>query len=327
MPDDAPRVLSVYPLAAHHAARIKQSGALFRVATNDQQHTLAREIATADAVITRGPARITRAVLLAAPKLKVVAGIGSGTDAIDVRTATERGVTVTSGVGIGKYAVAEWVVGAMLLAHRRIIQAHEAVSSGTLEWSTRFTDHSSNQVTGSSIGIVGLGQIGRQIARLCQAFGMRIRAYDPFSPAPFPDFVERYDDLGEMLALSDTVTVNVPLTEHTRGLLSAKQLACMKKRAVLVNASRGGVVAEPDLIAALTRGDLATAVLDVFEHEPPTQERLAELARVPNLILSPHVAGVTDQAFDRLVSNAVDCVLAVIAGRTPRNIINPGALP
>jgi len=320
-----PVILSVYPIAEHHVDTLAESGATVVVAPSDDEDTLIAAAADASAIITRGPARITSAVLDSATLLKVVSGIGSGTDSIDVAHATERGVVVTSGVGLGKFAVAEWVIGAMLMAHRRMPSAHEELAGGGLDWSSRFVRFRTRQVTGSSIGIIGMGEIGREIARLAHAFNMNVRAYDPFMKDAPPDYVEFCSDLDEMLAVSATVSVNVPLTPQTRDLIGAAQLACMSAGSVVVNASRGGVVNEAALADALVRGHLAAAVLDVFDPEPPSPEQIRRLAAVPNLMLSPHVAGVTDAAFERLVENAVDCVIDVLAGQRPQNVVNAPA--
>ncbi|MFV2178071.1 NAD(P)-dependent oxidoreductase [Actinomadura sp. LOL_016] len=322
----APVALTVYPMAERHVARLEAGGVQVRVASRDDEATLVREVAGVSALITRGPARITAAVLDAAGGLRVVSTIGSGVDGIDVARAAAAGIAVTSGTGVGKDAVAEWVIGALLALHRRLLPAHAALTGGNLEWSTRLAVHASRQVHGSTVGIIGMGQIGRRIAQLSHAFDMRVWGYGSANPY-IPGYVRMTSDLAELLVASDAVTVNLPLTARTRHLIGADQLAMMRPHSVLIDASRGGVVDQRALADALTEGRLAGAAIDVFAAEPPTSEQLQRLARTSRVILSPHVAGATTEALDRLTANAVECVLTVLAGGSPPTLVNPSASP
>jgi (S)-sulfolactate dehydrogenase len=274
------------------------------VSSSIDPEDISRVLADADAVLMRGPGFLSRSLMAQAPKLRVICAMGSGTDSIDVEAATSLGLPVLSGRGAAPRAIAEYVVGAMVVAHRRLFDLGRQFAARGMDWTERL-DWRGRELSGTSLGIVGFGQIGRLAAKMAQAaYGVNVLAHDPFLAAPAPPEVEVVADLHELLERSDTVSLNVPLSAATRGLIARPELRRIGPDGVLINTSRGGVVDEAALMAALAAGELKAAVVDVFEQEPPSPERLAAFAEVPGLMTTPHIAGVTDQAARALAERA-----------------------
>jgi phosphoglycerate dehydrogenase-like enzyme len=308
-----PRVLLVYPLLdATVDAELHSDSTLDVIdAAGDAFDDLRRGLVGADAVIMRGPARLTAALIDRADGLRVIGELGSGTDNIDVAAATARGIRVVNGTGVAADSVAEFVLGAMVTAHRGFLLLHGR--------------YKGRELTGTTLGVVGYGQIGRLVARKARAaFETDVIAYDPFLlERPVDDGVRFAEHLVDLLASSDTVTIHVPRTAETVGLIGAAELEAMRVDAVLVDAARGGIVDEDALIAALRNGRLRGAVVDVFSEEPPSPELVAKLASTPRLLVTPHIAGVTSRAGELLSRNVVKQVKAVLTGSEPSRIANP----
>jgi (S)-sulfolactate dehydrogenase len=270
-------------------------------------------LATADAVIVRPPTRLRAADLDAAAGLRLIFNLGSGIDHIDVDVAAARGITVLAGAGSNAHAVAEYVLSTMVAAHRRLYRAAAHIRTDGLDWGARIGFLRGHEVGGTVLGIVGYGHIGRELAALARAgLGVRTVIYDPYVQAAPGEVDQQCDSLDELLSLSRTVTLHVPLTDETLGMIGAPELARLSSDCVLINSSRGGVVDEDALLDALGRGRLWAAALDVYADEPPTPARLAELTGVPDLILTPHIAGITYEAGAALSARAVDAVLAAL---------------
>lgn len=325
---ERPNVVLVYPLPTPEVEADLRARSNVVDPVSEGPDDLAAALAGADGVILRGPAQLTAALIDVAPRLRVIGAQGSGTDNIDVAAATARGIPVVHGAGVAPQPVAEFVIGAMVAAHRRTLAMHQAVTAGDLEWAERLVRHQGTQLTGTTLGVIGFGFIGREVARMAQAaFSVDVLVFDPYLPEG-ADLAgaARTDDLGELLDRSLTVTVHVPLSDDTRGLLGRDELRRIGSNGVLIDTARGGVVDEAAIVAALEAGELAAAVVDVFDPEPPTPEQLRRLAAVPNLQLSPHVAGVTDQGLRTLSRHVVDQVLGVLAGRPPTRVVNPEVL-
>jgi phosphoglycerate dehydrogenase-like enzyme len=271
---------------------------------------------------------VTDAMLAAAPRLRVLFVPSSGTDAIDVAAATARGVVVVSAPGNNLTAVAESTVGMMLSLHRKIaVSDRFAHREGRLPHPTEIGGHPGS-VRGRTIGIVGFGYIGREVGRICgQGLGMSVLAYDPF----FDPIEARrqgavlVDDLGELVREADVVSVHTPLSEATRNIIGAAELAAMKPTAFLINTSRGGTVDTDALVQALQDGAIAGAALDVTEPDPlPDGHPLHSLESV---ILTPHLAGTAPELLAGAVRTASDGALAALRGRRPRNLVNPAVWP
>lgn len=271
-------------------------------------------IGDVDAVIA-GTEPITPRVLAAAPRLRIVARRGVGTDSVDLASATARSVVVTVTAGALTETVADHAWALLLAVARQIPRFDRAVKAGGWE---RLP---SLDVSGSTLGIVGFGAIGRAVARRATGFGMRVLAYDAFpDPAAAKTLGVALCDLEALLATSDFVSLHVPLTPGTRGLIGEAALRRMKPTAVLINTSRGGVVDEGALLRALQEGRIAGAGLDVFEGEPHPNPRLVELETVA---ATPHVASYTKDTLARMDRSCAEAVLAVLAGERPAHVANP----
>ena len=251
----------------------------------------------------------------AGPQLRVVANVAVGYDNIDVAEATRRGVVVTNTPGVLDDATADHTFAMILAITRRVVEADRFVRTGEpWIWGPRMLvglDISA----GTTLGIVGLGRIGRAVARRAQAFSMTVLAHDPhYTPGDKIDGVT-ITSLEDLLAGSDVVSLHVPLLEKTRHLIDDDAIAAMKPGAYLINAARGGVVDESALISALRTGQLAGAALDTFEGEPKVNP---ELIALENLVLQPHIASAGGRTRDRMCLLALDNVRDVLAGRDAR---------
>jgi len=270
-------------------------------------------IGEADAVIA-GVEPITARVLAAAPRLKIVARRGVGYDTVDLAAATARGIVVTITAGALTETVADHTMGLILAVVRRIPELDRLIKSGGWD---RIP---SVDVWGKTLGIVGFGAIGRAVAKRAAGFDMRVLAHDVRpDPAAAAALGAALTDLDTLLTQSDIVTVHVPLNPQTRGLINAAALRRMKPTAYLVNTSRGAVVDEAALLAALREGRLAGAALDVFQHEPVRDRSLVSL---PNVVATPHVASHTVETLARVERACAEAVLAVLRGQRPAHVVN-----
>ena len=266
-------------------------------------------------VVLCNKTRLDAAALAAAPRLGLVAVMATGTNNIDLEAARARGITVCNAPGYARDSVAEHTLMLILALARRLESYHEAVRAGEWSASAHFCLHRAPllELRGACLGIVVFGSLGRAVARLAEGFGMQIAlAALPGrdgAPAPYPRV-----PLEELLARADVLTLHCPLSEHTRGLIGAPQLARMKRGALLVNTARGGIVDENALIAALRSGQLGGAAIDTLEHEPPLREAALLQAGIPNLIVTPHIAWASRAARQQLVNQLGDAIVAWRAG-------------
>ncbi len=267
----------------------------------DERPRLMEQVAQADALIVRNRTQVDQALVSAARRLKVVGRLGVGLDNIDVAACRARQVEVIPASGANAAAVAEYVIGTALMLLRGQYASTDAVIDG--KW-PRAALSNGRELGGKTLGLVGCGYIGQLTARLARALSMEVIAYDPALTPDDPALLQigiRLTGLEDLLAVSDVVSLHVPLTEKTRRLLDRKRLASMKKGAILVNAARGGIVDETALVELLQAGHLGGAAIDVFAQEPlPAGSPFAALRGAPNLILTPHVAGVTQESNQRV---------------------------
>lgn len=261
------------------------------------------------AIINQAELRVDQELLEALPDLKVVANVANGTDNLDLSAMEAHGVWATNVLGVFGQAAAEYVMAGMLALSRRLFEVDAFVRSG--EWHLFQPGRwDSPGLFGKTLGIIGYGRIGRTLAVYAGAMGMKVIPYDH----GYGDHMFRC-----LLADSDFVSLHVPRTEETMGLIGEREIAQMKSGAILVNASRGGVVDEPAMIAALQSGHLGGAVLDVFTQEPDVPDSLLNM---PGVLLSPHVAGGTHRTREEGRLTAFRNVAAVLRGETPPNAVN-----
>lgn len=267
------------------------------------------------AIVSTDP--FNRAVFASAPQLRAVARVGVGFDSIDLRAATEAGVAVATTPGANVQTCADHALALMLAATRRVVENDASVRAG--EWD-RAGPLTPWDLHGQTVGIVGLGDIGRAVIERVKGFGSTILVSDP---AAVPDDGYALVELQELLLRADVVSLHAPLSDSTRGMIGPPELARMGPGAILVNTSRGGLVDESALCDALEQGILRAAALDVFADEPPRSERLV---RLPNVVLSPHIAGLSDESIRAMTRQATRNVLDVLARRTTSAVLNPEVL-
>jgi glycerate dehydrogenase len=259
--------------------------------------------------------RITGEMMAQLPALKLIAVAATGTDVIDVKTATARGVVVSNIRGYAFNTVPEHVLALMFALRRSLLPYARDVQAGVWEKSRQFCflTHPIRDIAGSTMGIVGYGALGRSIGKRAQALGMRVIAHDTM-PA------EGLVDLATILRESDVITLHAPLTPETRSMIGAAELKQMKRSAILINTARGGLVDEQALADALRHGEIAGAGFDVLTEEPPVNGNPLLAPDIPNLILTPHVAWASAEAMQILADQLIDNIEAFVAG-APRNVV------
>lgn len=270
--------------------------------------------ADADAVVVRR-ARITADDVAAAKKLKVIGKQGAGVENIDVAAARTRGVRVFNTAGVNAEAVAEMALALALSVARRVVETDRLLRAGAKVVRERFHGHG---FAGKTVGVVGMGHIGRKVAEKWRsAFGMQVLGFDPFLPDEIWGSLEceRVSDLHAMLPQVDLLSLHVPLSAETRGLIGAAELAMMKPTAILVSAARGGIVDETALFGALKDGKIYGAALDVFEVEPPPADH--PLLSLANFVATPHIGGGTVEAHQENARTVATRLLAELAEAEP----------
>ncbi len=276
---------------------------------------LSAQLADCTALIVRNQTRVDAALLANAPRLRVVGRLGVGLDNLDLEALRARGITVVTGGNANAIAVAEYTLAAMLTLARRLPAADRHTKGGGWD---RAAFGAGFELHGKTLGLIGLGDIGARVARRALACGMRVVAHDPlitphhFAAAELGVTLAPLDDL---LGESDFISLHVPLLPTTRHLINAERLARMKPTAVLINTSRGGIVDEAALIEALRAGRLGGAALDVRALEPPEQPD--PLAQFENVLLTPHIAGLTAESQARVCQAVAEDVLRVLRGEKP----------
>lgn len=263
----------------------------------------------------------TARVLAAAPDLKIIARTGVGLNSIDLEAATERGIVVTHAAGQNSDSVAEHTFAIMLGAARGISGMNQGVRAG--EWASLRKPVAS--LKGATLGIIGLGNIGKRVARRAIAFGMEVVAYDIVRDERFAAETGVYfHSLEEVVSRADFLTCHVPLTPETRGMIGPALLGRMKPTAFLINTSRGPVVNIDALDEYLSADRLRGAAIDVFPEEPPDTSH--PLFSLKNVVVTPHAAGLGEDACENCVRHAVRAIVDFQAGRRPSDIANPGVL-
>ena len=308
------KILISDPLAKEGIEKLKENDD-FKVTeiTGLGEEELVKTISSYDALIIRSETKVTRKVIKAATRLKVIGRAGTGVDNIDVEAATKKGIIVMNAPEGNTISAAEHTISMILALSRNIPQAYMALREG--KWNRK--KFMGTEVYGKTLGIVGLGKIGSEVAKRAQGLKMKVIAHDPFiSREKAEEMGVVLFDLEKLLPQVDYLTLHTPLTFQTKGMIGEKEIALMKKEARIINCARGGIVQEDALYEALKAGKLAGAALDVFEEGKPFDSPLLELNSV---VLTPHLGASTREAQKRV---AVDIVLQIIDALKERGIRN-----
>lgn len=319
-----PKVVQVLSMYHPEGERILQDGA--EVIRTDEYgvEQLCASVREAEAIVLRAPARITKEVIDAAPRLKVISGAGVGLDNIDVAYATSKRIPVLHAPSVNGVSTAEHTVMLIMAAAKSLIPFHEEMRRGSFGSRMLIT---TRELYGRRVGLVGIGAIAREVAkRLRGGFGMQVTAWtrsldERKREAAETLEIELTTDLDRLFAESDFVSLHIPLNEHTRGLVNRRLFTLMKPDAWLINTARGAIVDQNDLVHALRSGQLAGAALDVYDPEPPPADH--PLLSMSNVILTPHVAGTTQESNYIMATTVARNVLRALAGERPEHIGNP----
>ena len=319
----AARIFVTWPIEPEARAILERAGPVETSPTEQElpEAELARRVADVEAIVPMGAHSVSASIIGAAPRLRVIAVAAVGYNLIDVAAATRRSILVTNTPGVLTETTADMAWGLLLAVARRIPEGDRFVRAGRwsgVTWSLLL----GRDVHGATLGIVGLGRIGKAIARRAQGFGMRV-LYHSRHPDPEADAMGvAYRTKTDLLREADFVVLAVPLTADTRHLIGEAELRLMKPTAVLVNIARGPVVDEAALARALREGRLAGAGLDVFEDEPRVHPGLVELEQV---VLTPHVGSASRATRLAMATRAVENCLAALEGQRPADLVNPEA--
>lgn len=318
-----PRVVVAEPFAEAGLCVLRDAGIEVDSQVGRSRAELVSALAEADGLIVRSETRVDRDLLAAGPKLAVVARAGVGVDAIDVGAATDAGIVVLNTPGANTIAATEQTFALMLSLARRTPTAVQQLREGI--WDRKQLIGS--ELFGKTLGIVGLGRIGGNVATRARAFGMTPIAHDPYITSARADaFGVKLVELETLLRESDIVTLHVPLTRQTRGLIDAERLRQLQTHAFLINCARGGVIVERDLLDALDAGVLAGAAIDVVAEEPPPPEGTgAQLHRHPKVFATPHLGGSTHEALARIATELAQDVARVLLGAPASGAVNAPA--
>ena len=311
-----PRVLVSDPIAPEGIAILKQVADV-DVKTGLPKEELASIIGDYDALAVRSETKVTAEILEKATKLKIIGRAGVGVDNIDVAKATERGVLVVNSPEGNTMAAAELTVAMLLALARNIPQADATLRVG--EW--KRSKYMGSEIYGKTLGVIGLGKIGREVAKRLQAFEMKVIGYDPYlKPEQAEAIGIRLVDLPTLYKESDYITVHVPKTKETAGMIAAEQIATMKPTVRLINVARGGIIDEAALAEAAKSGRIAGAAIDVFSVEPATADN--PLLGIPNIITTPHLGASTEEAQVNVAIDIAEQIVDVLNGKPARAAVN-----
>ncbi len=269
-----------------------------------------------DGIVVRSRTKMTKEVIEAADNLKIIARAGVGVDNIDIDAATENGVMVVNSPESTSITVAEHTMGLLLAMARKIAIADKSVKDN--KWEKK--KFMGVELRGKTLGVIGMGRIGSQVVNRCKAFEMDAIVYDPYLPDDVAEQMGvRLTDLNTVLKNADFITIHVPLTEETKHSISDEQFDLMKENAFIVNCARGGIIDEEALYTALSENKIGGAALDVYENEPPKDNKLTTL---DNIVLTPHIAASTKEAQKGAAIIVAEEIIDLNKGKTPKNVIN-----
>jgi D-3-phosphoglycerate dehydrogenase len=298
------KILVSDKLAAEGVKKMEAAGHTVVKAWDEPKENLPRLIADCDALVIRSATKANKALIDAAPNLKVIGRAGIGLDNVDAEHAKSKGIIVVNTPTATTISVAELTFGFILVSCRDIVAGTNTTKAG--KWEKKALK--GREVYGKTLGIAGIGRIGQAVAERAVAFGMKVLAYDPYVKS------DKYEnvDLDGLVSRSDIITLHLPLTPETKHMIGAAQFAKMKDGAVILNVARGGTIDESALYDAMKSGKVRAACLDVFETEPPTGNKLLEL---PNLYCTPHIGAQTDEGQQRAGVMVAEAVLEKLAGK------------
>ncbi|MGN0093950.1 MAG: phosphoglycerate dehydrogenase [Methanobrevibacter sp.] len=286
------------------------------VDTTISPEDLLKTIKEYDGIAIRSRTKMTAEVIEAAENLKIIARAGVGVDNVDLDAATKKGIMVVNAPESTSITVAEHTMGLMLAVARKIAIADKSTKEG--KWEKKL--FKGMELKGKTLGVIGMGRIGSQVVKRCQAFEMDALAYDPYLPPEVAqDMGVELTDLDTVLKNADVITIHVPLTPETNHLISTEQFEIMKENAIIMNCARGGIIDEDALYDALKNDKIGGAALDVYETEPPKDNKLMEL---DNIVCTPHIAASTKEAQKGAAIIIADEIADLFAGKTPNNVIN-----
>ncbi len=318
-------VLLPQPIEEEALVLLTKKGIEIVQATDTKIETIAPLMKSAKAIILRTGVTITKELLNQSDNLWMISRTGAGVDNIDIKFATEKGVIVTSSLGVNTTSVAEHCLSLILALFKQLFLMDREIRRNNFK--IRYKNYPRDLMK-KCLGIIGFGKIGSNLADLCnKLFNMRILAYDPYLKGELKKKFEtwvNFTTLDEVFKKSDIVSIHIPLNHTTKGIIDLKYFRLMKPEAFIVNTSRGGVIDEGDLITALSEGIIAGAGLDVFEKEPI--EKNNSLLQMENVILTPHSAALTKECVIRMATSAVERVIALFNGYVPKNVANPEVL-
>jgi D-3-phosphoglycerate dehydrogenase len=275
---------------------------------------LVREV---EAMVVRSETKVTKRIIEAAPKLRVVGRAGVGVDNVDVETATQRGIVVMNTPSGNTISTAELTFSMLMSLARNIPQAHASMKSG--KWDRR--QFQGVELNNKTLGILGMGRIGSEVARRAIAFGMRVLAYDPYLALSRAKALQvELVELDEIYARADFVTVHMPMSDETKGMINAAAFAKMKKGVRVLNCARGGIINEADLYEAINSGHVAGAALDVYEVEPPPAS--FPLRELPQVIMTPHLGASTEEAQENVGIEVAEAITDYLLHGAVRNAVN-----
>lgn len=318
-------VLLPEPIEEEARGLLEKAGLAIVQSPDPKPETVKPLMAGAEAVVLRTGIRMDADLIEAGARLGAISRTGAGFDNVDVAAATRRGVIVTSSIGANTHTVAEHTLALVLAAAKALPALDRETRAGN--WKSRHS-YLPRDLRGSVLGAIGFGRIGQEVAKACaDVLGMTVIAHDAYLPEPAKKAHSAWVSfcgLEELLAKADVVTIHVPLTADTRGLLDARRIAGMKRGAIVVNTSRGGIIDEKALADALAEGGLGGAGIDVFDTEPPAADN--PLLSAPRAILTPHAAALTRECTVRMAVLAAERVIAQLSGKVPDNVANPEVL-
>src|SRR5271165_6663850 len=274
-------------------------------------------VADVEAMVVRSETKVTRAVIEAAPKLRVVGRAGVGVDNVDVEAATQRGIVVMNTPSGNTISTAELTFSMLMALARKIPQANASMKAG--EWNRKA--FSGVELYNKTLGILGMGRIGTEVARRAIAFGMRVLAYDPYLTLSRANALQvELLELDDVLGRSDFITVHMPMSDETRGMINAAAFAKMRTGVRVLNCARGGIINEADLCAAIQEGKVAGAALDVYETEPPPKE--FPLRDLPQVVMTPHLGASTEEAQENVGIEVAEAITDFLLNGVVRNAVN-----